>query len=98
MGKLGTGHLMALKFVARRADGDKIWLYAAKTLPRPPTPQHVTMNGAQRLNRVLDIDIRHCTVCVEKYRIIASTKQPHVIAPRSARWSTCQAVSDIRAA
>ena len=45
-----------------------------------PPPRHVAMSWAQRLKRVIGIEIDTCQCCGGTLRIIASIEQPEVIA------------------
>jgi hypothetical protein len=45
-----------------------------------PTPRHVAMTWARRLNRVFKIDIEQCAHCGGRLKVIASIEDPEVIA------------------
>ena len=47
---------------------------------KPVTPRHVAMNWAKRLKRVFGIDIEACASCGGKFKVIASSDEPAVIA------------------
>jgi ribosomal protein S27E len=45
-----------------------------------PTPRHVAMTWARRLQRVFGIDIERCARCGGRLKVIASIEEPEVIA------------------
>ncbi len=47
---------------------------------KPATPRHVATSWAKRLKRVFGIDIEACARCGGKLKVIASIKEPEVIA------------------
>lgn len=56
---------------AKRPPADSAW---------PPTPRHVALSWARRLNRVFGLEIERCARCSGKLAIIASIGEPKVIA------------------
>lgn len=49
-------------------------------LAKPPTPRHVAMSWARRLQRVFGIEIDRCARCGGTLKIIARIEEPQVIA------------------
>ena len=64
---------------ARRGIGAPQPLPAADPA-KPPTPRHVAMSWARRLQRVFGVEIQACARCGGKLAIIASIEEPAVIA------------------
>ncbi len=72
--------LRALITPAGRGKGSKSTASTAQGAQQPGLPRHVALRWAQRLKRVVGIEIEACARCGARLKIVASIEDPGVIA------------------